>query len=72
MHNTTDGPVRVYSIAKTIVDCFKYRNKIGRDVALEALRDAWKNKRISMAEIRRYSEMLRQSNIMQPYLESLQ
>jgi predicted transcriptional regulator of viral defense system len=64
--------VRVYNPAKTVADCFKYRNKIGPDVALEALKDCWEKKQCTMDELWRYAEICRVSNIMRPYLESLQ
>lgn len=64
-------PVRIYCPAKTVADCFKYRNKIGLDVALEALRDCWKLRLCSMDELWRYAKICRVSNVMRPYLESL-
>jgi predicted transcriptional regulator of viral defense system len=63
--------VRVYSLSKTIADCFKYRNKIGLDVALEALKDAWSRRRIHMAEIDEYARVCRVERTMRPYLEAL-
>lgn len=67
-----DGvPVRVYSLAKTVADLFKYRNKIGLDVALEALRDAWRGRRVTMEELWRYAQVCRVSTVMRPYLEAL-
>ena len=63
--------IRVTSIAKTVADCFKYRNKIGLDVALESLRDAWKDKRLTSENIWRYAKICRVANVMRPYLESL-
>ena len=67
-----DGvPVRVTSVAKTVVDCFKYRNKIGLDVALEALHEAWRAKRVTMDELWHFAAMCRVANVMRPYLESL-
>jgi predicted transcriptional regulator of viral defense system len=63
--------VRVTSVAKTVVDCFKFRNKIGLDVALEALREAWHDKRMSSDEVWRYAKICRVANVMRPYLESL-
>ncbi len=70
---SADGVVQipVTSIAKTIADCFKFRNKIGLDVALEALRDAWRSKRVTMDELTEAAKICRVSNVMQPYLESL-
>lgn len=63
--------VRVFCVAKTIADCFKYRNKVGLDVALEALRDAWRGKRFTMDEMDRYGRICRVSRVMRPYLEAL-
>lgn len=68
-----DGVVQipVTSVAKTIADCFKYRNKIGLDVALEALKDAWRQKKVTMDELWEAAEICRMTNVMRPYLESL-
>lgn len=67
-----DGvPVRITGIARTVADCFKYRNKIGLDVALEALRDAWKGRRVGMDELWQFAKLCRVANVMRPYLESL-
>jgi len=63
--------VSIYGVAKTVADCFKYRNKIGLDVAMEALRDAWRQKRCPMDEFWHYSKICRVSNVMRPYLEML-
>ncbi len=63
--------IRVTGVAKTVADCFKYRNKIGLDVALEALREAWHDKRMSSDEIWHYAKICRVANVMRPYLESL-
>jgi predicted transcriptional regulator of viral defense system len=63
--------VRVYDVAKTIADCFKYRNKIGLDVALEALREAWRERRFRMDDLHRYAEICRVHRVMRPYLEAL-
>jgi len=63
--------VRVFSVAKTVADCFKFRNKIGLDVALEALREAWSGKRATMDELWRYAEICRVANVMRPYLEAV-
>ncbi len=67
-----DGvPVRVTNVARTVADCFKFRNKIGLDVALEALQEAWRAKRVSMDELWRYATLCRVANVMRPYMESL-
>lgn len=63
--------VKVTSVARTVVDCFKFRNKIGLDVALEALQDAWETKLVTMDELWQYATMFRVANIMRPYMESL-
>lgn len=65
-------PVRVYNPAKTVADCFKYRNKIGLDVALEALRETWRERRATMDDLWRYATIDRVANVMRPYLESLE
>jgi hypothetical protein len=64
-------PVRIYGIAKTVADCFKFRNKIGLDVALEALRDCWRDRKASMDELWEAATICRMTNVMRPYLESL-
>jgi predicted transcriptional regulator of viral defense system len=61
----------VTDIEKTIVDCFKYRNKIGIDIAIEALHEAWRSKRMSMDQVWEYAKICRVNNVMRPYLESL-
>lgn len=63
--------VRVYGVAKTLADCFKYRNKIGLDVALEALREAWRARRFTMDELDHYARICRVQRVMRPYLEAL-
>jgi predicted transcriptional regulator of viral defense system len=63
--------VRVTNPARTVVDCFKYRNKIGLDVALEALRDCWRQKKATMDELYRAAQTRRMTNVIRPYLESL-
>ena len=63
--------VRVTNPARTVVDCFKYRHKIGLDVAIEALRDCWRTKKATMDELHRTAQQRRMANVMRPYLESL-
>ena len=63
--------VRVYGPAKTVADCFKYRNKIGIDVALEALREGWRERRFTMDDLWRFAKICRVANVMRPYLEGL-
>jgi predicted transcriptional regulator of viral defense system len=66
-----DGvPVRITSEARTVADCFKFRNKIGLDVALEALREAWRDRKITMNDLWHFAKVNRVTNIIRPYLES--
>lgn len=71
LHRIEGRAVRVYGVAKTLADCFKYRNKIGLDVALEALRDAWRARRFSMDELDRYAAICRVQRVMRPYIEAV-
>ncbi|RCW72444.1 type IV toxin-antitoxin system AbiEi family antitoxin domain-containing protein [Pseudorhodoferax soli] len=64
--------LRVYGVAKTVADCFKHRQKIGLDVALEALKDARAQGKASVDDIWRYAEICRVANVVRPYLESIQ
>jgi hypothetical protein len=61
----------VYSAAKTVADCFKHRNRIGLDVALEALKDAWAKRKATTDDLWRYAEICRVANVMRPYLEAV-
>lgn len=70
-HRLEGRAVRIYSVAKTLADCFKYRNKIGLDVALEALREAWRARRFTMDDLHRQAHVCRVQRVMQPYLEAL-
>ena len=65
------SPIRVYSLAKTITDCFKFRHKIGLDVALEALKEAWRQRKLNIDEVTRYAKINRVVQVMQPYLETV-
>jgi len=65
------APLRVYSAAKTVTDCFKFRNKIGLDVALEALKDAWRSRKVTMPELQHFAKINRVERVMQPYLEAV-
>jgi len=64
-------PVKIYQPAKTVADCFKFRNKIGLDVALEALREVWRARRVTMTELEHYARIDRMARVMNPYLASL-
>lgn len=63
--------VPVFNANKTVADCFKYRNKIGVDVALEALRDGWAQRKLTMDALWHYAAVNRVANVMRPYLESV-
>jgi len=62
--------LRLISVARTAADCFKFCKKISLDVALEALQEAWRAKRLSMDELCRYAIVRRMANVMHPYMES--
>ena len=63
--------VRFYNVAKTVADCFKYRNKIGLDVALEALRECRRQKKATMDELWHFAKVCRVGNVMRPYIEAM-
>ncbi len=67
-----DVPVRIYSPEKTVADCFKYRNKIGLDVAIEALR-AWRDRtpKADFQSLSRFAQLNRVQRVMRPYLEAI-
>jgi predicted transcriptional regulator of viral defense system len=65
------GEIRVTTPARTVVDCFAYRNKIGLDVALEALRDCRARKKATMDDLYRAAQSRRMANVMRPYLEAV-
>lgn len=70
-HRIEGVTVHVYCPAKTAADCFKYRNKIGLDVAIEALRECWQSRRCTMDDLWHYADICRVRNVMRPYLESI-
>ena len=72
MHKIENVPVRVTNPAKTVADCFKYRNKVGLDVALEALREGWRSRKTTADDLWRYAKVCRVANVMRPYMETLQ
>jgi predicted transcriptional regulator of viral defense system len=71
-HRIGGMPLKVYSVARTVVDCFKFRNKLGLDVALEALRLARQRKRIQNRELLHYARLLRVEKPMSPYLQAIE
>lgn len=71
VHEIDGLKIKVYSAAKTVADCFKFRNKIGLDVALEALREGVRLKLFTIAELDAAAEVCRVSNVMRPYMETI-
>ena len=70
-HEINNVPVKIYSAAKTVADCFKFRNKIGVDVAVEALKLYLEHTKAGPRELLRYARICRVERVMQPYLEAL-
>jgi hypothetical protein len=71
VHQVEGVEIHVYSAAKTVADCFKYRNKIGVDVAVEALRDFSRKYRGGASDLARFARICRVSRVMQPYLDAI-
>lgn len=63
--------VRIYDVAKTVVDSFKFRNKIGMDIALEALNESWRDRKLNLNRVAEYARICRVWNVMRPYLEMI-
>ena len=70
-HRIEGVNIRIYSAAKTVADCFKFRNKVGLDVALEALKEGWRDKKFTMDELMVCAEICRVRKVIQPYAESI-
>lgn len=71
VHELEGVDVRITSREKTVADCFKYRNKIGLDVALEALREYLRSRKRSIDQLTKAAEACRVARVMRPYLEAL-
>lgn len=71
-HDIDGITVKVYSAAKTVADCFKFRNKIGLDVALEALKEGHRGKLFTASELHQAAKACRVANIIRPYEELIQ
>jgi predicted transcriptional regulator of viral defense system len=71
LHQRQGGTVRVYSVAKTVADGFKFRNRIGLDVAIEALREGWQQRRFTLDELDAMARVCRVQAVMRPYIEAL-
>jgi predicted transcriptional regulator of viral defense system len=72
VHHVDRKPLKIYNAARTVVDCFKFRNKLGLDVALEALRLARQRKRIQNRDLLHYARLLRVAQTMSPYLQAIE
>ena len=70
-HRVERETIRVYSVAKTLADLFKYRNRVGLDVALEALREAWRQRRFTMDALDHCARVCRVERVMRPYVEAV-
>jgi predicted transcriptional regulator of viral defense system len=70
-HTVEGVKVRVYGAAKTIADLFKFRNKVGLDVAVEALREAWSRRLVTMDDVLRFAKICRVERVIRPYLEAI-
>jgi predicted transcriptional regulator of viral defense system len=69
IHIVENVPVRVFGVAKTVADCFKYRSKVGTEVALEALREGWRERRFTIDELWEFARLCRVAKLMRPYVE---
>lgn len=63
--------VPIYCVAKTVADCFRFRNRIGVNIAVDALREAWRTRRVTADDLWKYAKICRVLNVMRPYFESL-
>jgi predicted transcriptional regulator of viral defense system len=70
-HKVDGVQLRIYAPEKTVADCFKYRNKIGLDTAVEALKLSLKRKRVNVNELMRFARICRVEKVMRPYIEAL-
>jgi len=70
-HDVGGTTIKVYTPAKTVADCFKFRHKIGTDVALEALRESYRQKKATMDDLWEAAKVCRVANVMRPYMEFL-
>ena len=70
-HIIAGVPVKIYSVEKTLADCFKFRNQISTSLAVEALKDAWKKRKAKTENIYHFARVCRVLNVMRPYLEGI-
>lgn len=71
LHQVEAVEVKIYGAAKTVADCFKYRHKVGLDVAIEALRDVLRQRKVTVEELWQYAAVCRVQTVMRPYLEAM-
>ena len=71
IHKIDGVDLKVFSAAKTVADCFKFRNKIGLDVAIEALKEGWRSKKFTIDELNHFAEICRVHNVIRPYVEAI-
>ena len=71
MHNLSGTPISVFDLPKTVADCFKYRNRIGQGVAIEALQETIRSRRATPAQVMRYAKVDRVEQVMRPYVQAL-
>ena len=70
-HSVEGGTIRVYGPAKTVADCFKFKGKVGTELAVQALRECFRQKKATMDELWAAAKVCRVTNVMRPYMESL-
>jgi predicted transcriptional regulator of viral defense system len=70
-HTIDEVPVKIYCPAKTVADCFRMRSKVGYDVAIEALREGWREQKFGADELLHYAKVNRVDRVMRPYIEAL-
>jgi len=70
-HTMAGAEIRVFSVAKTVADCFRYRNRIGLDVAIEALQEVVRARSASPAQIMEFARIDRVASVMEPYMRAL-
>ena len=71
VYSIQNNPVKITNPARTIIDCFKYRNKIGLDVAVEALKEGWRDGRFTMDDLWKYAKLCRVAKVIRPYIEAI-
>ena len=71
VHEVEGATVKVYSPAKTVADLFKFRNRYGTDLAIEALREVWRKKRATTKELNECAKVCRVEKVMRPYMEAV-